>query len=250
MNKMIFAANWKMYKSPKEALDYVNELLPLVSPEQQKQIILFAQNFSVPILQQVLARTSIQWGAQNIYPEFEGAFTGENSPRVLKELGATHTLIGHSERRNIFSESDEMVAKKLAVLQSLGICPVLCIGESLKEREANQTLEVLKKQLEIALGAATAGKTLVIAYEPVWAIGTGKVASPDQAQEAQAYIRKEVSRLLGEPTAKSIAILYGGSVKPDNAQELSAKPDIDGFLIGGASLKVSSFLEIIKNSVS
>ncbi len=231
---MIFAGNWKMNKGPKETREFLLEFLERIEANAQKDYLLFAPATNLYLCADMLKSTSVGWGAQNCYFEASGAFTGEISPQVLQEMGATHCLVGHSERRQIFNESDEILAKKASALQNFGIIPVYCVGETLEEREAGKTLEVVMGQLH----AASLDGDFLIAYEPVWAIGTGKVASPEQAQEVHAEIRKEYSQKL----------LYGGSVKPENAAELAAQNDIDGFLIGGASLKVESFIAISQNS--
>ena len=184
-----------------------------------------------------------EWGAQNCFSEDKGAFTGENSPAQIKELGAGWCLVGHSERRHLFGETDEAIAKKIQRFQQLSLTPLFCVGELLNDREAGKTLEILKTQLANGLSLADKAKPLVIAYEPVWAIGTGKVAGPDQVREAHAFLREEVSRL-GFPA--SVALLYGGSVKPENAKSLISIPNVDGFLVGGASLEVESFLAIAR----
>jgi triosephosphate isomerase len=191
--------------------------------------------------------TPVKVGGQNMHFANEGAFTGEVSPLMLKDAACTHVLLGHSERRHVFGETDEMVAKKTRAALDGGLVPVVCVGETLPERESGRTLEVVERQLEQALRKVTAdeaGRALV-AYEPVWAIGTGKVATPEQAQEVHAFIRKRLAATHGDPVAAAMRVLYGGSVKPDNIGGLMALPDVDGALVGGASLDAASFLKIV-----
>jgi triosephosphate isomerase len=187
-------------------------------------------------------------GGQNMHGEDEGAFTGEVSPRMLRDAGCTHVILGHSERRQLFGETDENVARKAQAAFRHGLVPIVCVGETLAERDANRTMEVVERQTERALRALTPDQAAgaVIAYEPVWAIGTGRNATPEQAQEVHAFIRKLVARSHGDATAAAARILYGGSVKPDNASALLGQPDVDGALVGGASLKAASFLEIVR----
>ncbi len=241
----IVAANWKMYKSPVETEKFLHEFLPL-----QKNFSTKIQNtFFIPAIclstaAQILKSSSISWGAQNIHFENEGAFTGENSPKVLRELGAQVCLIGHSERRSLFHETDELCAKKIKAAQAVGLAPMLCVGESLDERKSGKTNQIITEQLKSSLKLLDAQKKILIAYEPVWAIGTGQVATSAEAAEAHLILRKALSELIGAAAAESTPILYGGSVKPENAQELANQDQIDGFLIGGASLKVESLAQI------
>ena len=242
MNQKIYAANWKLHKSPRETRAFFEQWRDKVSG-LKGQVVFFPTALCMEATWQALSGSGIQFGAQNVYFEDQGAFTGENSPMVLKEMGARWALVGHSERRAIFAESDALLAKKVRKLQDLGLTPMLCIGELLKEREANQTNEVLRKQLAEDLSLADKTKPLAIAYEPVWAIGTGKVAGPQQVQEAHAFIYQELQKL---GFAATTPILYGGSVKADNAGTLIAIPHVDGFLVGGASLDVDRFLAIAR----
>jgi len=232
---MIYAANWKMHKTPDEARSYFQELKSK-STSRSSQYIFFVPAPCWSVAAEELAGTRFQWGAQNCYFKTSGAFTGENSPEELKSMGATHLLIGHSERRQFFGESDEHVALKAMVAQNQNLIPVVCIGETEFERESGQTEMTLRRQIEVGLKSVDKTKPLVIAYEPVWAIGTGKVATPETAQATHAYIRSFVG--------KDTPILYGGSVKPDNSKALASQPDIDGFLVGGASLTVDIFLAL------
>ncbi len=245
--KSLIAANWKMYKTPDEALTFVQAFLPLVANHTRDEIALFPSVTSLATVVHAAAGSNIQVGLQNMHYENEGAYTGETSPIMLKAVRATHTLIGHSERRQYFAETDAIVNKKLHAALAHGIVPVVCIGESLVEREAGETASVLKTQLTGGLSgiAAEQAAPIVIAYEPVWAIGTGKTATPQMAVEAHRIVRAEVARLLGSEIASAIRILYGGSVKPENASSLLNEEEIDGALVGGASLKPDSFAAIV-----
>ena len=245
--KSLIAANWKMYKTPDEALAFVQAFLPLVANHSRDEIALFPSVTSLATVVHAAAGSHIQVGLQNMHYENEGAFTGETSPIMLKAVGATHTLIGHSERRQYFAETDAIVNRKLHAALAHGIVPVVCIGESLAEREAGDTAAVLKTQLAGGLAGITAEQAapIVIAYEPVWAIGTGKTATPEMAVDAHHIVRAEVAQLLGSEIASAIRILYGGSVKPENASSLLHEEEIDGALVGGASLKPDSFAAIV-----
>ncbi len=240
--KKIFAANWKLFKTPNQTRDFF-KLFSEEVKSIQDQIIFFPPATSWETAGQSLKGSPIQWGGQNIYSEGQGAFTGENSALVLKELGGKVALIGHSERRKVFGETDAGLAKKVSYALSLGLTPMLCVGETLEERDLGLTHTVTAEQLKNGLSTCPKGSKVIIAYEPVWAIGTGRVATPEQAQEAHEKIKIKLKELGFEGTA----VLYGGSVKPDNAKELLSKPGIDGFLVGGASLEVKSFLEICRS---
>jgi triosephosphate isomerase (TIM) len=262
--KALIAANWKMYKTPAEAKAFVEAFLPLVAGHIRNEIALFpspvllptvvaavknwrpAGGQVVPLDMTQSTKSSVAVGAQNIHFAEEGAYTGETSVGQLIAAGGTHTLIGHSERRQYFAETDEIVNKKLHTALQHGIVPVVCVGESLAEREAGQTAAVLQAQVAGALAGITAeaAQPIVMAYEPVWAIGTGKTATPEIAVEAHRIIRDEVARLLGAAVAAKMRILYGGSVKPGNAPALLSQEEIDGALVGGASLKPDSFAAI------
>jgi triosephosphate isomerase (TIM) len=246
--KALIAANWKMYKTPAEAKAFVEAFLPLVKGHTRDEIALFPSPVLLPTVVEACKGSNVAVGAQNIHFAPEGAFTGETSIAQLKAVGGTHTLIGHSERRQYFAETDEIVNKKLKVALAAGLVPVVCVGEVLAEREAGKTADVLKKQVAGALAGITAkeAKPIVIAYEPVWAIGTGKTATPEMAADAHSIIRSEVVKLLGGDTAADLRILYGGSVKPENVKALMGKEEIDGALVGGASLKPESFEKIVK----
>lgn len=246
--KKLIAANWKMYKTPAEAKAFVDSFLPLVAGHTRDEIALFPSPILLPAVTAGCRGSNVAVGAQNIYFVEEGAYTGETSVLQLKAVGGTHTLIGHSERRQYFGETDEIVNKKLHTALKHGIVPVVCIGEVLEEREAGKTESVLRTQVTGAFAGITAeaAAPIAIAYEPVWAIGTGKTATPEMAVEAHKIIRGEVAKLLGSDAAEKMRILYGGSVKPDNATALLSQPEIDGALVGGASLKPDSFTAIVK----
>jgi len=246
--KKLIAANWKMYKTPAEAKAFVEAFLPLVAGHTRDEIALFPSPVLLPTVIEAAKGSNVAVGAQNIHFAPEGAYTGETSIAQLKAVGGTHTLIGHSERRQYFAETDEIVNKKLKAALENGIVPVVCIGEVLAEREAGKTAEVLKTQVTGAFAGITpeAAAPIVIAYEPVWAIGTGKTATPEMAVEAHKVVRAEVAKLLGADVAAKMRILYGGSVKPDNATALLGQDEIDGALVGGASLKPDSFTAIAK----
>jgi len=246
--KALIAANWKMYKTPAEAKAFVDAFLPLVAGHTRDEIALFPSPVLLPTVIPAAKGSNVAVGAQNIHFAEEGAYTGETSIAQLKAVGGTHTLIGHSERRQYFAETDEIVNKKLHAALKHGLVPVVCIGEVLAERESGKTADVLKTQINGAFAGITpeAAKPIVIAYEPVWAIGTGKTATPEIAEDAHKVIRAEVAKLLGAEIAAGIRILYGGSVKPDNVKTLMAQADIDGALVGGASLKPDSFEKIVK----
>ncbi len=239
--KKIFAANWKLFKSPRETREFFKGFLDQ-NFKSDSEIVFFPSAVSLEAASQALTGTSVKWGAQNCYFQATGAFTGENSVAMMKELGATYILVGHSERRQIFKESDALIADKVAFIQQQGLIPMLCIGETLEERQSQKTQSVLEEQLKKALSKAEKSKPVVIAYEPVWAIGTGQVATPEQVAETHA----DVHQILKDLGFDQAPILYGGSVKPDNASGLVKIPHVDGFLVGGASLEVKSFSQIIQ----
>ena len=246
--KALIAANWKMFKTPAEARSFVDAFLPLVASHTRDEIALFPSPVLLPTVIEAAKGSNVAVGAQNIHFAEEGAYTGETSILQLKAAGGTHTLIGHSERRQYFAETDEIVNKKLHTALKHGIVPVVCVGEVLEEREAGKTAGVLKTQVTGAFAGITpeAAAPIVIAYEPVWAIGTGKTATPEIAADAHRIIRGEVAKLLGGEVAAKMRILYGGSVKPDNASALISQEEIDGALVGGASLKPDSFAAIVQ----
>ena len=238
--------NWKMFKTASEADQLVRELRGRLS-SGQVQVAVAPPFTALAAARAALAGSPIQLFAQNCHWEKQGAFTGEVSAHMLKELGCDGVILGHSERRQLFLETDEMVAKKLRAALEAGLHPIVCCGETLQEREGNKTWEVVSRQLRGAFSGCEAATVsqVTIAYEPVWAIGTGKVATTAQAQEVHAQIRGLLRELGGAAAAESVRLQYGGSVKPDNAAELLAQPDIDGALVGGASLKADDFARII-----
>ena len=246
--KKLIAANWKMFKTPAEAQAFVDAFLPLVAGHMRDDIALFPSPVLLPTVVEAARGSNVAVGAQNIHFAEEGAYTGETSIGQLMAVGGTLTLIGHSERRQYFAETDEIVNKKLHTALKHGVIPIVCVGEVLEERECGQTELVCRTQIRAALAGVShhAAAPIVIAYEPVWAIGTGKTATPEIAAEAHQIIRDEVAKVLGEHVASSIRILYGGSVKPDNATALMSQPEIDGALVGGASLKPESFTSIVQ----
>lgn len=246
--KALIAANWKMFKTPAEAKAFIDAFLPLIAGHDRDEIAIFPSPVLLPAVIEATKGSKVIVGAQNIHFAEEGAFTGETSVLQLKAAGGTHTLIGHSERRQYFGETDEIVNRKLHTALKHGIVPVVCVGEVLAEREAGKTEDVLKKQVAGAFAgvAPEAAGSVAIAYEPVWAIGTGRTATPEIAVEAHKIIRTEVAKLLGAEIAANMRILYGGSVKPDNCGSLIHQEEIDGALVGGASLKPESFAAIVK----
>jgi triosephosphate isomerase len=249
MRTKLIAANWKMYKTPAEGCAFVEAFLPLIAGHTRDEIVLCPPFVDLPAVAAAVKGSRLALGAQNMSWEKEGAFTGEISAAMLLAAGCTHVIIGHSERRQYFGETDDTVNRKTEVALEAGLLPIMCVGEVIEEREAGLTEEVLRRQVARGLGGISgrkAGGKLVIAYEPVWAIGTGKTATPEIAGEAHELIRHEVAKKLGEEVANGTRILYGGSVKPDNATALMSQPEIDGALVGGASLKPESFAAIVK----
>ena len=250
MRKLLIAANWKMYKTPTESSAFLTSFYPLIKHSAHAEILLCPSMTSLPALIDAARSRSVFIGAQNMHWKNEGAFTGETSPVMLTALGATHVLIGHSERRQYFNETDTTVNLKLKAALAHSLIPIVCVGEKLEEREAGLTRNVLELQTSIALEGidAAIAATIVFAYEPVWAIGTGRTATPEIAEEAHKIIRAQIASSLTPALANSIRILYGGSVKPDNAKSLCCIGDIDGALVGGASLDPQSFSEIVNNA--
>ncbi len=238
MRKKIIAGNWKMNKTPSEAVALINELKPLVVNDDVDVVFCVPAVDLVPAIEAVKG-TNIQIGAENMYYEESGAYTGEIAPKMLTDIGVKYVIIGHSERREYFDETDEMVNKKVLKAFEHGITPIICCGETLTQREQGVTIDFVRQQIKIAFLNVTAdqAKTAVIAYEPIWAIGTGKVATTAQAEEVCGAIRDCIKEIYDEATAAAIRIQYGGSVNGTNAAELFAQPDIDGGLVGGASLK-------------
>jgi triosephosphate isomerase len=248
MRRPLIAGNWKMYKTVPEGVVLAQEIRAgLALPLKDRDVLVAPPFTALAAVAEALRGSDVFLGGQNMHWEREGAFTGEISPTMLKQVGCSHVILGHSERRHIFGESDDMVARKTRAAVDNGLTPIFCVGETLPERESSLTLEVIERQLERALRQLTPDEAsrAVVAYEPVWAIGTGRTATPAQAQEVHAFIRKRLSATHGEPVAAAVRILYGGSVKPDNVDGLMAEPDVDGALVGGACLKAESFLRIV-----
>ena len=252
MRKRIIAGNWKMNKTVTESLDLARELTLGLKDVKDVEIVVCPVFTALYSVGQELNATNIKLGAQNMFWEDKGAFTGEISGPMLKDVHCDYVIIGHSERRTVFGETNEQVNKKVKAALKAGVRPIVCVGERLHERESGKTFEVIRSHVQGALEGLSADdlKTLVIAYEPVWAIGTGKTATPGQAQEAHAFIRKLLAEAFGSVTAGKLRIQYGGSEVPENSAELLRQPDIDGALVGGASLKAESFLKIVKSAIA
>jgi triosephosphate isomerase len=243
----IIAGNWKMYKTAGEAVQFIDALNPLIQSSDKVRVLLAPPFTAIYPAAERAKGTSIVIGAQNMNDASEGAFTGEVAALMLKEAGAQFVILGHSERRRIFKEDNGMVNRKVLRALEAGLQPIVCIGETREEHEANKMEQVLKAQLVESLAGVTArpAAQLVIAYEPVWAIGTGLTATPEQAQKAHAYIRKCIEEQWSATAAQAVPIIYGGSVKPDHAKALMEQPDIDGLLVGGAALQPDSFARIV-----
>src|SRR5437879_10149103 len=246
--KKLMAANWKMYKTPDQARDFFREFLPLVAGHSRDEIAVCPPFVDLPAAIGSAKDSKISIGAQDMYWEKEGAFTGEISAGMLLAVGCTHVIIGHSERRQYFGETDDTVNLKLKSALEAGLIPIVCVGEVLEDREAGLTDAVLRRQCLRAFHKVSAKKAvnLVVAYEPVWAIGTGKTATPQMAADAHAIIRAQAAESFGQDFASKLRILYGGSVKPENARALMSEEEIDGALVGGASLDPKSFAAIVK----
>ncbi len=250
MRKPIIAGNWKLNLTERDAVILVTALRNALVDVTEVDIVVCPVVTAIAVVHDVLLESNIAIGAQNLYWEDSGAFTGEVSAPLLKEIGVEYVIIGHSERRQFFGETNQTVNKKIRAALKHGLTPIVCVGEVLAEREANKTFEVIRAQCKESLAGFSADemKVMVIAYEPVWAIGTGKTATPAQAQEVHKFIRELLVKMHNEEVAEMLRIQYGGSVKPDNIAELMAQPDIDGALVGGASLKADSFVSIVKNA--
>lgn len=247
MRKPVMAGNWKMYKSPQEARQFLEKLAPLVAASQHAEVVICAPFVDLAAAVHASQQTNIEIGGQDVYWLAEGAYTGEISAPMLKAVGCRWVIIGHSERRQMFQETDETVFKKIGAAISADLTPIVCVGESLEERESGRTDAVLERQFSHGLSRLTLEQfgRLTIAYEPVWAIGTGKTATPQMAADAHRFLRERVRAAFGPEAASACRILYGGSVKPDNVKALMAQPDIDGALVGGASLDANSFASIV-----
>lgn len=248
MRKKVITANWKLYKTAAETREFFRAFLPMVAGHTRDEIVVCPPFVDIFAAVEEAKGSGINIGAQDVYWRNEGAFTGEVSPSMLRAAGCSHVIIGHSERRQYFGETDDTVNAKLKAALVAGLVPIVCVGEVIEEREAGLTEEVLRRQCTRAFNEIDAedARTITIAYEPVWAIGTGRTATPLLAAEAHRVIRAEATEAFGETTAKNLRILYGGSVKADNASALMAEEEIDGALVGGASLHPKSFAEIVK----
>lgn len=248
MRTPLIAGNWKLFKTLAEAKSLVDELAPLINTVQGVEVVVAPVFTAISTVATAAIKTPIKVAAQNCYWEEEGPFTGEVSPKMLKDAGCSHVIIGHSERRQYFGETDETVNRKTKAALKAGLVVLLCVGESLSERESGAAFSVIKAQVSGGLADVSAADLaqLVIAYEPVWAIGTGKTASDEQAQEVHAFIRALLVEMYGSPEADAMRILYGGSVKAENIKGLMSQTDIDGALVGGASLKAESFACIVR----
>lgn len=248
MRKPIVAGNWKMYKTFDEAVDFVEEIQQAIPSPEKVDAVICAPALYLPTLVVAAEDSSLAIGAQNMHYEDEGAFTGEISPAMLSNISVDYVILGHSERRELFNETDEAVNKKVRAALNHGIVPIICCGETLEEREAGSTESKVAGQMTKALAGFSAAEVehMVIAYEPIWAIGTGKTATADDANAVCGSIRAVIESLYGKDTAEKVRIQYGGSVKPENIEELLAKEHIDGALVGGASLQPASFMKLLE----
>ncbi len=248
--KYVIAGNWKMNKTPEEGRELASEIASIISKDASVDVVVCPSFVALDRVSQAIEGSAMKLGAQNLYPKTNGAYTGEASPEMLRAVFAKYVILGHSERREYFGESDAFVNEKVKFALENLISPILCIGETLEQREANETLEVVKTQLLGGLEDVESQSmgNVVIAYEPVWAIGAGKTATPEMAQEVHASIRALLTEKYGEAIAEKVRILYGGSMKPANADSLLSQTDIDGGLIGGASLDSKSFCDLIQSA--
>ena len=251
MRKPIIAGNWKLNKTIDEAVELVTLLKRELSDVSEVDIVVCPVFTELSVINDIVLESNIGLGAQNMHWEDFGAFTGEISAPIIKDAGAQYVIIGHSERRQYFGETNETVNKKIKAALNCGLTPIVCVGEVLEERESEKTFDVIKAQIEESLAGFSVDELgkMVIAYEPVWAIGTGKTATPQQAQEVHKFIRELIAKIANDEVAEALRIQYGGSVKPDNVKELMSQSDIDGALVGGASLKPDSFIAIVKGSL-
>jgi len=251
MKRPLIVANWKMYKTISEALTVVASIRAGVHKATECEIVICPPFTALAAVGRALKEGSLELGAQDMHPESEGAFTGEISPLMLKEVGCRYVILGHSERRIHFHETDEFVNRKVRAALKFNLVPIVCIGETLEEREGRKAFEAVKSQFDGSLKDLSAEdvQKMVIAYEPVWAIGTGRTATPEQAEQMHSYIRRLLHEKYGEENASRVLILYGGSVRPENMAALMQKPNVDGALVGGASLKAESFIQIVLNAI-
>jgi triosephosphate isomerase len=251
MRTPLLAANWKMYKTIADAVAFVRALAPHAASMEGRDVLVAPPFTALAATAEAARGSRVAVAAQDVYFEREGAFTGEISAGMIKDAGATHAVIGHSERRRLFGDTDDWVNRKTHAAIAAGLVPIVCVGETLQEREQGETLAVLDRQIKAGLDSLTMEQvgSIVVAYEPVWAIGTGKNATPVEADEAHRHIRGRLRQWFGGAAADACRVLYGGSVKPDNISDLIALPDVDGALIGGASLDVRTFVEICARSL-
>ena len=252
MRRMFIAGNWKMNLDRASAVALASQIAKDASPLKGVELAVFPPSVYIDAVARALAGSKVAWGLQNVYHEPNGAFTGEVSVAMAQDLGCRYVILGHSERRHILGETDQDVNQKLHAVLAGGITPIVCVGETLREREASQTLEVIERQVSGSLAGVTADqmRRTVIAYEPVWAIGTGRNATPEQAEEVHLALRNLLETRYNGEVAQSVRIQYGGSVKPSNARDLLSQPDIDGALVGGASLKAADFMAIVAGALA
>ncbi|MFZ5801496.1 MAG: triose-phosphate isomerase [Candidatus Omnitrophota bacterium] len=250
MGKPFIAGNWKMYKNAEEAVRLVQGIKASVYNMGDCTVVVCPPFTALDAVSKEIQGSRIELGAQNMSPSHEGAFTGEISPTMIKDLGCRYVILGHSERRQLFHETDAYVNQKVKTALKYNLVPIVCVGETLEQREAKKYHEVVKDQIQYSLEEITKEDIVktVIAYEPVWAIGTGKTATPEQAEQMHSYVRRLLNEKYGQDIGPKIPILYGGSVKPENIGDLMSKPNVDGALVGGASLKAESFCEIIRGA--
>ncbi|ADW69298.1 triose-phosphate isomerase [Granulicella tundricola] len=248
MRKPVIAGNWKMYKTPRESLAFLQVFLPLIENHTRDEVVLFPTMSSLGYVLEAVEGSNVRAGAQTMHWLNEGPYTGQTSPTMLASIHCTHVLLGHSERRIYANETDDMVNWKLKAAIAHSLTPVVCVGETMDKRQSGLTEAVLRWQISCALNGVEreGSQAMIIAYEPIWAIGTGSTATPAQVEEAHKIIRREVAERLGEERAESTRIIYGGSVKPENTAKLMAQPNIDGALVGGASLDPETFCRIVK----
>ena len=250
MKRPLIAGNWKMFKTIPEGINLVNIIKAGTYKITDCDIVICPPFTALSAISKEIEDTKIELGAQDMHFETEGAFTGEISPLMLKDVRCRYVILGHSERRQYFKETDELINKKVIVALKYSLVPILCVGETLEEREARRAFEVVKQQFDQSLKGFKAEEMerVVIAYEPVWAIGTGRTATPEQAEQMHSYIRRLLNEQYRESVGERIKILYGGSVKPDNIAQLMIKPNVDGALVGGASIKAEAFIQIVANA--
>jgi len=248
MRKPIIAGNWKMNKTLSEAVDFVRQLKALVADVRDIEIIVAPPFTALQAISREIEGSTIELAAQDVFWEPSGAYTGEISPIMLKDVGCRYVIIGHSERRQYFGETNESVQKKIKASLAMGLHPIICVGEALEEREAGRTFDMVKNQVIQCLEGFSPDEMerMTVAYEPIWAIGTGKTATPQQAEEVHAFIREQLGQITNRQVSEEVRIQYGGSVNPDNISDLMVQPNIDGALVGGASLKAESFSRIVK----